>query len=362
MYNRLGGNYKFVSTCRPVPELMKGGEDYCHQRPYCINAWETQESTQLAYELAVSSDVCRFGGDSIEYAIHRAKNNPTGLSFEAGERWLKRGLINILSPHLIKWWWYYQTLFRKANFYYMCDSFFGARDLNLLGTYKNRCFNWGYFTVVNSDGLPAHSDNLGFLAHNVVRFMWCARFLDWKHPELPVLLAKRLKERGYKFVIDMYGTGRELERTERMVRKLNVDDVVLFKGSVPNSEILTAMQAHDIFLFTSDKNEGWGAVANEAMSNGCVLIASKDIGSAQLLIEDGVSGLLFNSCSIDSLTEKVEFLLERPELQYEMREKAYMQMQKVWNPKNAINNFLILIEDLLNNREVSIKNGPCSRA
>ena len=161
MYNKLGGDFKFVSTCRPAPELMKGGEDFCHQRPYCINAWETQESKQQAYELAVSSDVCRFGGESIEYAIYRAKKNPSGLSFEAGERWLKRGLINVLSPHLIKWWWYYQTLFRKANFYYMCDSFFGSRDLKLLGTYKNRCFKWGYFTVVNTDSIPVHDDNQG---------------------------------------------------------------------------------------------------------------------------------------------------------------------------------------------------------
>lgn len=35
-------------------------------------------------------------------------------------------------------------------------------------------------------------------------------------------------------------------------------DVVHFCGSRPNEELMSDMQKHEIFLFTSDRNEGWG--------------------------------------------------------------------------------------------------------
>ena len=34
------------------------------------------------------------------------------------------------------------------------------------------------------------------------------------------------------------------------------------------------MEKADIFLFTSDRREGWGAVANEAMNSACALVVS----------------------------------------------------------------------------------------
>ena len=33
------------------------------------------------------------------------------------------------------------------------------------------------------------------------------------------------------------------------------------------------MEQADIYLFTSDRNEGWGAVANEAMNSACAMVA-----------------------------------------------------------------------------------------
>jgi glycosyltransferase involved in cell wall biosynthesis len=40
-----------------------------------------------------------------------------------------------------------------------------------------------------------------------------------------------------------------------------------------------------VFIFTSDRNEGWGAVLNEAMGSGCAVVAADLIGSVPYLIE-----------------------------------------------------------------------------
>ena len=192
-----------------------------------------------------------------------------------------------------------------------------------------------------------------------------------KHPELPVQMAARLKEKGYKFHIRMYGDEGNAAKydkiypkkyLEELINQLGVEDSVFLMGNRPNNEIIDAMRKHDIFLFTSDKNEGWGAVANESLANGCVLVASDAIGSSPYLIRDGENGFMFKSKNVESLTEKVEWLLTHPEDMKNMRKCAVQQMKELWSPHKAAKALLLLIDDLMNSRETSIKNGPCSKA
>ena len=204
--------------------------------------------------------------------------------------------------------------------------------------------------------------------------MWCARYLKWKHPELPVLMAQRLKAKGYQFRLDMYGSGEYENRTKSLVEKLNVADVVTFVGSKPNEELLQDMRKHDIFIFTSDRNEGWGAVANESMANGCALVASDVIGSSPYLIKDGENGLMFRSpktascfdnpdkTALDALCEKVEWLLDNPSKMSAIRMNAIRQMRDLWNPHVAAVRLLELIERLKSGKDTIFLDGPCSKA
>ena len=184
-------------------------------------------------------------------------------------------------------------------------------------------------------------------------------------------MAAKLKKKGYKFYIKMYGDEGNAAKYDtiypraellKLIDQLGVQDCVELMGSRPNSEILKAMQESEIFLFTSDKMEGWGAVANESMANGCVLVASDAIGSSPYLIEDGVNGFMFHSQDVDSLTQKVEWLLKHPVERKKMRTAAYTTMRDVWSPRKAAEALLKLIDDLKNGRETSIVTGPCSKA
>lgn len=186
--------------------------------------------------------------------------------------------------------------------------------------------------------------------------------LRLKHPELPVRMALKLKKQGYNFILDMYGSGEEEEATKQLAKTLDVEDVVNFHGALPNEEILEAMRQHEIFLFTSDRYEGWGAVANEAMANGCVLVASDAIGSTPYLIIEGKNGFSFKSEDVDSLTDCVKRLLDNPTDMYRMQQDARNTMVTMWSPQKAAEALLTLINDLQNNRECSILKGPCSKA
>ena len=192
--------------------------------------------------------------------------------------------------------------------------------------------------------------------------MWCSRFLKLKHPELPVKMAALLKQKGYKFQLDMYGTGPEEEPTKQLILQFGVEDVVKMHGACPNAEILQAMRVHEIFLFTSDRLEGWGAVANESMANGCVLVASNAIGSTHYLVKDGINGFCFDSENVESLTNKVEWLLTHPVERFNMQCEAHHTMTDIWTPKKAAAALLTLINDLQRGRETTINEGPCSKA
>lgn len=358
-YKILGDDFRFVATLPRNEKELKGGTDYS-VRSYCILAAESKDAKEEALLLAVKADVSVFGACSQMYAIERAKNNTTGLSFEMGERWLKHGLLTIGSPVFRQWLCNYYRYYRKANFYKLCCSSFAANDDERLHAYLGRHYKWGYFTSVENRFVEASEQDVS--TKGKVHILWCARFLLLKHPEMVIKLAARLKEEHYDFVIDMYGDGEELEKTKKLCDSLSVSDVITFKGNVPNKEILQAMRQHDIFLFTSDRNEGWGAVANESMANGCVLVASDAIGSTQYLVKHKETGMIFRSCDLDSLYEQVKYLLDNPDVRKQISKVGREFMVKLWSPQNAAKSLIQLIEDIRAGHETSISEGPCSKA
>lgn len=361
MYKLLGDDFHFVSTLPRDEKELKGGKDYS-DRPYCILAAHSDEAHEQALMLAKNSDVCVFGACSQEYAIERAKQKHCGLSFECGERWLKRGWLNVLSPVLRNWWKNYRKYYRHKPFYKLCASAFVAKDDGKLGCYKGRHYKWGYFSQVPESIGHSNDDIAELSSEKKVRLMWCARFIDWKRPELAILLAERLKRDGCEFILDMYGEGSLRASMENKVNDLGLTDVVKFHGSVPNDEIRRAMSNADIFLFTSDKQEGWGVVANEAMACGCCLVGSDEIGAIPYLVQDGVDGLLFKSKNIDSLYQKVKLLVDDYKMRERLSFKGRTSMQNLWNARHAAESFLQLVDDLQNGRDVSINEGPCSKA
>ena len=158
----------------------------------------------------------------------------------------------------------------------------------------------------------------------------------------------------------MYGSGVESVNTKHLINKMNVADCVNLCGNRPNEDIINIMRSHHIFLFTSDRNEGWGAVANEAMSNGCAVIASGAIGSVPFLINNGVNGLIFKDQDVNDLLNKTMLLINRPDLRADLVRKAYSTMHDVWSPRNAAKSFIKLAESALDNNIKVPEVGPCS--
>lgn len=357
LYELTNGQFYFIELV-PMPEVFVSNGYGMIDRPYIVRAWKDDCSKELALRLCLESDVVLFGGkESLKYQIKRARTNK--LSFEVSERWFKRGFVNMFSPNLLKNMLYYHTIFRKRPFYKLCASAYAANDQYLMKSYVGKCYKWGYFTNVKT-GLPVSGSIPN--EDRKIRIMWCSRFIGWKHPELAIHLAKKLKDNNYSFQLDMYGSGKLLDRMIKLSNELGLEEYVKFCGTIANEGILSEMQNHDIFLMTSDQNEGWGAVVNEAMSNYCALVASNEAGSVPYLVKNNVNGKVFQSCDLDSLYECVADLIDNPSLRDIITQNAYNTISTIWSPKNAANNLIKLIECLLQNKQSPINEGPCSLA
>jgi mannosyltransferase len=85
---------------------------------------------------------------------------------------------------------------------------------------------------------------------------------------------------------------------------------VVITGEVPIEQVERWYRRLTIYGFTS-RNEGFGLTLIEAMSSGAALVASR-AGAAELVVEDGVTGVLTPPGDVDALVAALEPLLRDP--------------------------------------------------
>jgi mannosyltransferase len=85
---------------------------------------------------------------------------------------------------------------------------------------------------------------------------------------------------------------------------------IVMTGELPIEEVQRWYRRVTIYSFTS-RNEGFGLTLIEAMSAGATLVASR-AGAAELVVEDGVTGVLTPPGDVDALVAALEPLLGDP--------------------------------------------------
>ena len=357
-YELCDKQYYFIETIEVPEERRKGGFDIL-ERPYVIRTWKGPEEERKAHEVSLEADVLICGSELLSLSYKKERLALNRLTFEYSERWFKRGFLNLFSKTNLTDHFYYHTRFKKAPFYKLCSSAYTPNDEYAMGSFIGKCYKYGYFPKVKEldiDSVLEAKDP------STVKIIWCARFLGWKHPEMVVDLARRLSETGLNVQINMVGIGGLWEKIRKSVADNNLGHILNLVGSVPNEKVLEMMQEHHIFLLTSDRQEGWGVVVNEAMANGCCVVSSDAVGSVPYLIEDGVNGRLFRSEDSDSLYKAVYDLVVNKPLREQYTRRAYKTISEEWSPERAAANFIELCDSLLHDRPCSIDSGPCSVA
>lgn len=365
LYRLIEAGYTFVQT-EPIEEerLQMGWQDETGRLPYLKLFYEEPEYCE---KLIMDSDVVVFGGTDEESYI-KPRLAAGKLVLRYSERIYKSGQWKMISPRGLKKKYEDHTCYRKAPVYLLCAGGYVASDFHLVRAYPHKMLKWGYFPETK------HLEKetlLGKHKEGTVSLLWAGRFIDWKHPELPILLAERLKKKGFAFHLSMAGGGEMEGEIKKLIAEKKLEEEVTLCGYRKPVEVRELMEKAEVYLITSDYKEGWGAVLNEAMNSGCAVLASHAIGAAPFLLKQGKNGLLFQSGNLADLEEKAEFLLKSVEERQRLGVAAYETILQEWNAENAADRLVEIAEKLLkanaentvqNIEELAYEKGPLSVA
>src|SRR6202030_2924455 len=97
---------------------------------------------------------------------------------------------------------------------------------------------------------------------------------------------------------------------KKRIEAAGLQSRIVITGELAIEEVQRWCQRLTIYAFTS-RNEGFGLTLIEAMSVGAALVASR-AGAAELVVEDGVTGVLTPPGDVDALVAALEPLMRDP--------------------------------------------------
>lgn len=353
MMERLEGSFVFIQTEPMEEERKKMGWDGNRALPFVVKYYDEPEKCQ---EWIDTCEVLIFGGvDDERYVQRRLREGRPLLRYS--ERLYKTGQWKAVSPRGIRKKYLDHTRYRKSPVYLLCAGAYVADDFHIVRAYPGKMFCWGYFPerkrydvdkLLAEKGYPVDNDREADPQRTgkALSLLWSGRMIGWKHPELALETARYLKEKGIGFHLDMVGGGILEERMKALCREYGLEDRVSFTGFLPPDQVRGKMEKADIYLFTSDRQEGWGAVANEAMNSACALVIDHMIGAAPYLIRHGENGILYRDGDRDALFQAAERLARDGELRRRLGRNAYETIRDEWNAGRAAEELLKLAERL----------------
>lgn len=362
LYRKLGADFAFVQTSRMEEDRVKmGWGSEVSSIPYLKLYYEEQERCA---GVILDSDVVVFGGVEDERYI-KPRLNAGKIVIRASERLYREGQWKSISPRGRKKKYEDHTQYADAPVYLLCHGAYVASDFNIVHAYPDKKYVWGYFPAVytyNLDSLFFRKLHLDQNGEPEVRILWAGRFMKLKHPEYAVRAAKCLERQHISFHLDMVGGGELEEQLRDSVEKWHLEQRVTFHGFQPPQSVRRFMEESDLFLFTSNHLEGWGAVLNESMNSACAVVAGSGIGAVPFLIRHGQNGLVYKNGCYKEFQEQVLQLCKDAALRRQLGMNAYQTMVSEWNPKVAADRLYRFCEGLVNGSVQPEKEGPLSPA
>ena len=349
--------FKFVA-CDKISNdrLNMGYADMNVQYPFVVRAYEDE---QEAIKIASTYDIVIFGASPIRYISLRMQKNL--ISFRFSERLFKKGTWRRVIPRTMKKIYEGYTRYRKLNMYLLCASAYTSYDLSLCGFSPDKCYKWGYFPKAVTQDVPGLLRKKS--SNKAPEILYAGRLLRLKRVMDTVHAVHRLVEEGENLHFTIIGDGETKAEILSYIKKNALEKYITILPFMKPEEVRAYMERADIYVFSSDFNEGWGAVVNEAMNSACALVVSHAVGSAPYLVKNGENGFVYKCADVGDLAEKLRILINDKSLRERLGTYAYHTVTVEWNAELAVERFVDMCKKLKNTRDVpKILDGPCSPA
>ncbi len=324
-YNQWGEDFAFIQTQPMEQERLDMGWSRTGEKlPYVLCYYEEEKRCR---DLILESDVLLAGWNDKEELVQE-RLNAGKLTIRISERLYREGQWKAVSPKGLLHKYREHIRYRKSPAYLLCAGAYVASDFHLIHAYPGKMFKWGYFPETRK---YSQAQLLAMKEKEGVHIVWAGRFIPLKHPENMIRLAKEVS--GCH--IHMIGSGEMEQQLRDDAEKLGLEDRITFYGFQTPEQVRNIMEKCHIHVFTSNHLEGWGAVVNEAMNSGCVVVANAQAGAVPYLIRQGVNGIAYPAGNYGKMREAVEYLIRHPEEREKMALAAYETVRDLWNAEHA---------------------------
>jgi glycosyltransferase involved in cell wall biosynthesis len=202
--------------------------------------------------------------------------------------------------------------FLKRLFFSFCNGFFsyGERGRSFLEHYGAPPRN--IFQRCQAAALPiGYSTEHAFhqrraLAPSAVapRFLYVGRLSPEKALDVLIKAFVRVHQALPASCLVLVGAGPQLQELADLIHTLDLDDAVVFAGSM-DTAALAIEYAKASCLVLPSFSEPWGLVVNEALSYGCPVVVSYRCGCVPELVEDKPTGFVFEAGNVSDLANKL---------------------------------------------------------
>lgn len=154
-----------------------------------------------------------------------------------------------------------------------------------------------------------------------------------KEKRVDVLVAGAALLKNEDFQLIIAGKGSDKERIHRMVKKLGIQDKVVFLGYLPDGELPVLYSLATTYVMPSDA-ELQSISTMEAMASGLPVLGANAIALPNL-IKNGVNGFLFKPRNAVDLSKKLKAVLADKDLREKMGKES-LQLIKEHDMPNVI--------------------------
>lgn len=166
--------------------------------------------------------------------------------------------------------------------------------------------------------------------------------LSYLLQSISILLRQRANVR-----LLIVGDGVIRKDLEVQARDLGISENVVFLGHREDTEEL--LRALDIFVLPS-LNEGIPMALLEAMAASRAVVASRVGGIPEIIVEDGVEGILVEPMDVTQLAESCRRLIESPEIATKMGEQARKRVVQEFSAATMADRVAVLYKELVMSR------------
>ena len=158
-----------------------------------------------------------------------------------------------------------------------------------------------------------------------------------KVKNLPLLLkaVAMIRNSKHNIILLIIGEGGEKAKLKRKVRRLEIEDVVVFISFAPQKDLVNYYHAADVFVLPSF-SESLGKVLIEAGAAGCPVVSTETTGARDIVVE-GRTGYLAPIGDENAMVEKILKVLRMEDSERkEMAKNAQRILEEKFSQEKSI--------------------------